>query len=221
MRSGFGSAAFAAALCILAGGGAQAALIGSFSGTVSIFNTGPFAGGTAFSATFEIDETVMGTGTGLVTFADAVDNLVVTIGSDVITGNDGRLQQFNNAAVTSDFVTMTFNASFGSLAGTAAGSWAPTAMNFDLRGAHPDLFADRTVLTDGFDLADLSFVGISMRFDDLATTGTDESSVAGLTVFNVTAFSLAPEAVAEPAALGLFGLGLAGLGAGLARRRRR
>jgi hypothetical protein len=221
MRSGFGSAAVAAALCILAGGGAQAALIGSFSGTVSIFNTGPFAGGTAFSATFEIDETVMGTGTGLVSFADAVDNLVVTIGSDVITGNDGRLQQFNNAAVTSDFVTMTFNASFGSLAGVTANNWMVTSMGFDLRGSHPYLFADQTVLTDGFDLADLSFVGINMRFDDLATPGTDESGLAGLTILNVTSFSLAPEAVAEPAALGLFGLGLAGLGAGLARRRRR
>ena len=212
------SGAVAAAVLVAVATSANATLYGSFSGAISNFNFGPLVGGTAFSATFEIDDSVPGVGPGTFTFANAVDNLVLTIGSDVFSGGDGRLQQFTDVggAVT-DFFAMLFNSAVGAtLGGTTPSGWGVTSVGFDLRAPIGTLFADPALLVGGFDIADLTYHAVTMRFDDLATTGTVESALA---VLFVNEFSLS--AVPEPATLGLFALALAVLAATLRPRRLR
>jgi len=186
---------------------ASQAVTVSFSGVMDGFNAGPFSGGTAFSGSFMLDESVVATG-GVSTFSGAVDNFVLEIDGNVFTGNNGNVQQFSSASGATDFFTIDIGGSNGSVSGTV-GPDVFTGFSVDWRGSN--LFADTTVLAHDLTTADFSYTRVIFEFNDLIS----ESVIDNASVINFGSVSAVP----VPAAVWLFGSGLLGL-FGMARRKR-
>ncbi len=210
-------AALSALLVLAAAPAARAGILVEWTGTVSVFNFGPYAGGETVSSSFILDDSVVPTVSGVNTntYALAADSMTMTIGGDSYSGEDGRLQQFSSAAT--DFFLVNYIT--GVLAGSGPGGYVLTDYVFEIRGALGDLFADPGSIANGITEADVSFNNISLRWDDPLTPA-DENSFARVFLSTLT-ISEAGTPVPEPATLALIGTGLAAIGAGLRRRRSR
>ena len=186
---------------------ASQAVTVSFSGVMDGFNAGPFSGGTAFTGSFILDESVAATG-GVSTFSGAVDNFMLEIDGNVFTGNNGTARQFSSASGATDFFTVNIGGANGSVSGIA-GLDVFTGFSVDWRG--PNLFSDTTVLAHDLTVADFSYTRVVFGFNNL----TSESVIDNASVINFGSVSAVP----VPAAVWLFGSGLLGL-VGVARRKR-
>lgn len=187
--------------------GASATISANFSGTVNRFVPGPFPVGTEFTGSFTLDESVIPTGGGIQTFAGAVDNFLLTIGTDNFVGQDGRLQQFTSADLSTEFVSINLGTFGGSVTGITANGFSARSAAFDLRG--PDLFDATNVYADDIVFSDLGFAGFNMRFDDTSTQVV-ENILLSLVLSDFTLTNDNVEAP-EPATLALFLSGLLGL----------
>jgi hypothetical protein len=176
----------------------------NFSGTMDQFNAGPYGGGTAFSGSFTLDETVMATGANNA-FLGAVDNFMLTIGTDDFTGENGKANQFSSSSGATDFFTINLGGSFGTVSGSA-GTDALTGVSVDWRGS--DLFDDPTVLAHDLTIADFSYKRVVFAFE------TSGSVIDNASEINFGSASVVP----VPAAAWLFGSGLIGLVAAARRR---
>lgn len=186
---------------------ASQAVTVSFSGVMDGFNAGPFSGGTAFTGSFILDESVAATG-GVSTFSGAVDNFMLEIDGNVFTGNNGTARQFSSASGATDFFTVDIGGANGSVSGIA-GLDVFTGFSVDWRG--PNLFSDTTVLAHDLTVADFGYTRVVFGFNNL----TSESVIDNASVINFGSVSAVP----VPAAVWLFGSGLLGL-VGVARRKR-
>ena len=92
-------APLAAVLMLATAPAARAGILVEWTGTVSAFNFGPYAGGETVSSSFILDESVVPTVSGVNTntYALAADSMTMTIGGDAYAGEDGRLQQLSSA----------------------------------------------------------------------------------------------------------------------------
>ena len=186
---------------------ASQAVTVSFSGVMDGFNAGPFSGGTAFTGSFILDESVAATG-GVSTFSGAVDNFMLEIDGNVFTGNNGTARQFSSASGATDFFTVDIGGANGSVSGIA-GLDVFTGFSVDWRG--PNLFSDTTVLAHDLTVADFGYTRVIFGFNSLAS----DSVIDNASVINFGSVSAVP----VPAAVWLFGSGLLGL-VGVARRKR-
>ncbi len=134
----------------------------TFSGTISRFNPGPFAGGETFTGSFTMDETVVPTGATKL-FAGALDNFILTVGSYTFTGSNGNIRQFTGSGGATDFFSVSIGNGVGTLSGNV-GSSILTGFSVDWRGA--DLFADPAVLANNLTRADFGFSRVSIAFDN-------------------------------------------------------
>lgn len=200
-------------LAAFAGSAAEAAIIVSWTGTVSVFNYGAYGGGEAVSSSFVLDESVAATGASIKTFPFAADGMTMTIGGDAYSGEDGRLQQYSTVT---DFFVVNFIT--GVLGGESFNGYALTDYVFELRGTAGDLFSDPATMAAGLTEADINYSNIGLRFDD-PLTATDENLYARV-FLSTLSISGTPTAVPAPATLGLLGAGLAGLSGFLRRRKR-
>ena len=186
---------------------ASQAVTVSFSGVMDGFNAGPFSGGTAFTGSFILDESVAAT-SGVSTFSGAVDNFMLEIDGNVFTGNNGTARQFSSASGATDFFTVNIGGANGSVSGNV-GLDVFTGFSVDWRG--PNLFSDTTVLAHDLTVADFGYTRVTFGFNSLAS----DSVIDNASVINFGSVSAVP----VPAAVWLFGSGLLGL-VGVARRKR-
>jgi hypothetical protein len=190
--------------------GASQAVTVTFSGTLDGFNAAPFSGGEAFSGSFELDESVVPTGSGTATYSGIVDNFVLDVGGYTFTGQNGRVQQSTSSGGGTDFFTILFNNNnnTGSINGSV-GINDIYRFTVDWRGS--DLFSDPFVIAQDLTTSDFNYRRITLGFND----GTANTS----TIDNASDIAFGSASVVPvPAAVWLFGSGLLGL-VGLARRR--
>ncbi len=175
----------------------------SFSGTLDMFNTGPFAAGTTFSGTFELDSSVAVSPVNR--FPGAVDNLQLNIGGNLFSANNGDLQQVD--LIVGRALMFSFPV------GTTSGSYNGydfERMSFELRG--PDLLSDVSqMLSTNLTTSDFTYITANFDFG-----GVLDWVLAGGHEFN----SVTVNAVPIPASLFLFAPSLLGL-LGLSARRRK
>ncbi len=190
---------------LLASGNSQAVMV-NFSGNISTFNPGPFAGGENFFGSFEMDESVVASGSSIKIFTGAMDNFTLNVGSFVFTGENGNIRQFSSAGGTSDFFSVSIDNIVGTLTGNV-GSSILTGFKVDWRGAN--LFDPTSQLANNLTIADFSYTRTTIEFDN---------TVFNTAINNASDITFGPSAVPVPAAAWLFGSGLLGL-VGIARRR--
>ncbi len=186
---------------------ASQAVTVNFSGVLDPNNVAPFTAGDAFTGSFELDESVIPTGSSTATYTGIVDNFILDVAGNIFTGQNGRVQQLTGNG-GGDFFTI----SIGGNNGTVSGSIGANTINrftVDWRG--PALFPDPFVLAQDLTTADFNYRSITIRFSDGSTTTTTIDNASDITFGSAAV-------VPVPAAVWLFSSGLLGL-AGIARRK--
>jgi len=198
---------FSIALMLLTG--VSHAVPVTFSGVFDRFNTGPFSGGTSFSGSFTLDESVIATGLNN-NFSGVVDNFQLTIGGIDFSGENGIVNQFSSINDDRDFFTLLLGAGTGSgngsVVNTVVGEHTFNGVSFDWRGAN--LFDDPTVLAHDLTEEDFDFRRVVFRFRN-ADGNVDDVIDNNVTSINFGSLTQVPNA---GTAL-LFGIGLLGFAA--------
>lgn len=188
----------------------------TFSGLVDQFNFGPLTPFSTLSGEIVLDDTVIPTGVNN-NFGNVILSLTLTVddpgGQLVFTGSGGRVQQFSNAAGTTDFIQIGLGGTAGGTLSGAANGIDLESFGIDFRG--PALFGDPTILATGLSEGDFSYSFTTLNFD--------APGLAGLAVeraLNTVTFSgePGPIPVSAPAAPMYFGLGLLAVAYRLRRR---
>jgi hypothetical protein len=96
----------------------------NFSGVLDPNNVAPFTAGDAFTGSFELDESVIPTGSSIATYTGIVDNFMLDVAGNIFTGQNGRVQQFTGNS-GGDFFTI----SIGGNNGTVSGSIGANTIN--------------------------------------------------------------------------------------------
>ncbi len=171
---------------------AAQAVVVTFSGTMDGFNAGPFSGGTDFSGSFVMDESVVPTSIGNKRFIGALNDLVIDIGGTLFTGGNGEILQNSSASGATDFFSLSVTDVTGSI-----GSDIFTRFQVDWRG--PNLFDDNAVLASDLTAADFNYRRVVFQFN-----GTYLDAV----IDNASQINFGPSSVPVPPAILLFFTGL-------------
>ena len=195
-----------ALLLLLSSSLAQATIMVDFNGTLDGLTDIPFNAGDSFTGSFELDETVIPTGTTLKTFSGAVGDFQLNIDGNSFTGVNGRYRQFNNN--TADFIRMTIGHTIGTVTGSVTNSgttYSLESVSVEWNGFLGELFTDPAVIASNLNILDFGTYHVIFDFRD------SDNNLFRVrdNPTQITFGSASP--VPVPAAVWLFGSGLVGL----------